>query len=66
LGMGRWGCPARSLLKLADPVRVVVSAGAGLGALVWWEASRREGWAVVAVTRWGVPATVARAGRVWW
>jgi hypothetical protein len=56
----------RSLLKLADYVRVVISAEIDVEA---WSAGRRagaEGWAVVVVTRWGVPATLTRVGRVWW
>jgi hypothetical protein len=61
-----YGWSTRSLLKLADCVRVVISAEADVEA---WSAGRRagaEGWAVAAVTRRGVPATLARAGRVWW
>jgi hypothetical protein len=54
------------VLKLADPVRVVILAEVDLGALAWWETSSREGWAVAAVTRRGVSATLTRAGWVWW
>ena len=58
----------RRPLKIADPIWTVISAETDLEALgcCCSGASRREGWAVAAVTGRGVPATLARAGRVGW
>jgi hypothetical protein len=57
---------ARSLLQLADPVRVVILAETGLDALCAGRRTGAEDWAVAAVTWWGVPSTLTRAGRFWW
>ena len=50
---------------MADPIWTVISAESDLeapGLLLL----RRGGWAVAAVTAQGVPATLTRAGRIWW